>query len=69
MYHYQKMHQNLEGSTLEYAEKRFDALARCRKLSWADFRKIRDGVPVWFVLSKVNFKLTCRLRNFFGIGL
>lgn len=69
MYHYQKMHQNLEGSTLEYAEKRFDALARCRKLSWADFRKIRDGVSVWFVLSKVNFKLTCRLRNFFGIGL
>ena len=69
MYHYQKIRQNFEGSALSCAENRFDKLALCRELLWTDLRKFRGGTFLWFALSKVNFKLACRLRNFFGIGL
>ena len=68
MYHYQKIRQNFKGSELATAEKHFDKLSLRRELLWSDLRKFRGGTFLWFALSKANFKLACRLRNFFGIG-
>ena len=68
MYNYQMILQNLEGSSLVCAEFRFGELAGCRELYWSDLRNTRGRTRLWLSLSKLNFKLTCRLRNLLGIG-
>lgn len=69
MHHCQKMHQSLKGADLACAEARFDELSRSRKLEWADLKKFGGAAKLWAALSKIHFKWTCRLRNFFHIGL
>lgn len=68
IYHYQMILRYLEGSSRSQAEICFAELTRFQKLLWSDLRNIHGQSRLWVALSKITFKLACRLRNLFSIG-